>query len=194
MNLRKWVDWGFTATEIYRTPKYNFLVQPVRSGLAETEGDDPAFVLSGRWYRVGDEIERKLEWMSWAVYFFALVLVAVMIRTAMSGGGILAAVVFVIMYITIEGFMPLALGVLASRGFSARVEIPWRSIEEVVSVTDRGVMLLGWSEAGVGRAVAVRLHPDTAKKVVDRLKNTLAGSASIREVSGIGLGNPPGRP
>jgi hypothetical protein len=191
MNLRKWADWGFAAREIYRTPRYNFLVQPVRSGLAETEGDDPAFVLTGRWYRVGDDIERKLEKISWAVYFFALVLVVVMIRSAVSGGGVLAAIAFVIVYITIEGFMPLALGVLASRGFSARVEIPWRSLEKVMLLTDHGVMLLGWSEGGAGRAVALRLHPDTARKVADRLKNALPAGVSISEVSGVSLGNPP---
>jgi len=191
MNLKKWRAWGFSVDEIYRSPRYNFLVQPTRSTLRQVEGRNPAFVLDGKWFRVPEQIERRLEAFAWTAYIIILLLFAAMIALVWAGGGITSMLMFVIMYILVEGFMSLSLGILTPSTRTDSVTIPWDSILRAVLVSDYDTILLAFNDNGENRGVAIRLHRETAKKLFGEIIDYIGEKIDVEKVEGVALGNPP---
>jgi hypothetical protein len=191
MNLKKWRAWGFSVDEIYRTPRYNFLVQPTRSTLRQTNDGHPEFILDGKWFRVPERIERRLEAFAWTAYIVILLLFAAMLALVWAGAGISSMLMFLFMYILVEGFWSLSLGILTPSTRTDSVTIPWKSISRIVLVSDYNTILLTWNDYGENRGVAIRLHHETANKLYGALKDYIAEKVEVKKVDGIPLGSPP---
>ncbi len=191
INTSKWRAWGFSKAEILRTPRQHFIFQPVKSTIVETSGDRPSYILEGRWYRVDSRLERSLEGIAWGVYILVILFFAGMLLAARAGSGIVAVGMFLLMYASVEGFLPLVLGRLAADRRMDRVTIPWSSVSRAVYFKRYGVLLLGWRDGGDELAMAMRFHADSGGKIVDRLRKALDENAQYREFEDANPNAPP---
>lgn len=191
MNLHYWRRWGFDLEETLRTPKYHFLLNPRRSALLETAGEEPMFTLEGEWYRQDEAIEERIRKTSWSGYLLLLLMFAGMLQAVWARMGLVAAVLFVLMYITMEGLMPLLLRSFAAHTRSDRVDIPWVSLTRVILIPRPGILLLGWQAEESRRGIALKLQPDAARDLFDRLRGALPEGVKARVVDSGSLASPP---
>ena len=129
--------------------------------------------------------------MAWLVYLLALFLFAGMLQAAWARMGIVAMVMFVLMYIVIEASMPLLLRNFAAATRASRVDILWRWLIRVVFLPGPGVLLLQWRAEDETLGLAVQLHPDAARGLFDRLKSALPKDVSLRVIDSGSLSAPP---
>jgi len=191
INTSKWRAWGFSKAEILRTPRQHFIFQPVKSTIVETSGDSPSYILEGRWYRVDSRLERSLEGMAWGVYILVILFFVGMLLAVRAGSGIVAVGMFLLMYASVEGFMPLVLSRVAADRRMDRVTIPWSSVSRAVYFKRYGVLFLEWSDETGEVAVAMRFQADGAGKIVDRLRKALGENAEYRELEDANPSAPP---
>lgn len=182
LNLDKWHRWGFNVTEVLRTPRYNFITQPVRASFDETGGPSPSFVLKGVWYRLNSDLERQIAKLIFPLSMTMMLLVVLLLLSVWSQQKYAAVVAFAALYLIAEGFLPLALYMYARDRKSARVEIPWMSLNKVILFPAKSILLLAWS-AESNYAVAVQFPPGKAKGIYDNLKGWqhFNAEASIEE-------------
>ncbi len=193
ISLETWQQWGFRPTEVFRTPRSNFLMQPVKATLSELESLNPALILEGKWYRLDVEKEKRIRKMIWPAYLFMFLLGIGMAAAVMSGTGIVAAVMFIGLYLVVEGFESYTLKLVGGPTLIRRVNIPWDSITQVALLPRPGILLVGWNDEGSALAVTIQFVPETAEKIMGRLEKALGKTIEVRTVEGGSLQRPPDR-
>ena len=188
ISLEKWGKWGFDVSEVLRTPRHNFMVQPVRTTIFEVEGKEAGFVLEGIWYRINGDKEKQLEKLILPASMFMMLLVVGMLWAVWINWGIVAVMAFLLLYITAEGLIPMSLNLSASKTKSNRVEIPWSAISRVVHLPKPGVLLIGFDE---GAAMAVQFLPETSEIVFSRLKAGITKGTEVEVLNHRSIYHPP---
>ncbi|MCX6645413.1 MAG: hypothetical protein NTY09_03515, partial [bacterium] len=51
LNVQKWKAWGLPVVKVLRTPRYNFIIQPVRNQLFKND-ENQSYIVTGICYRV----------------------------------------------------------------------------------------------------------------------------------------------
>jgi hypothetical protein len=192
LSVQKWKAWRLPVAKVLRVPRYNFLIQPVRSLLFRNE-EDRSYLITGLCYRVDEAIDRKIEKFSWVAYAILAILFGSMLRFVMTGAPISAAFAFILMYGIEEGFIPVMLAKMASDFRSEKTIVPFGSIDRISLVSDPGVVLISWNDSGIETGLALGFTREKARLEFDELKKKL-GPEVISEVHDSRLlGNPPSK-
>ena len=192
LNTSRWKLWGFPAEKVIKPARYHALFQQVRTVLMEKSGDSPGFEISGRIFILTETIERKLSLFMWPAYFLGIIFISLMIRMALSGNGLQAALYFLLAYALFDGYMPIALRLLAESVTSGIVVIKWADIDRLLYFMNQGVMLIGWNDSGQQSCnVSIGFDRNFGEKLFDRLKAKLSPEAYVRSLSQERYGYPP---
>ncbi len=192
LNIVKWRKWGFTVERVLRTSKYHFIFHRTTAGLKISEGENASLTVEGKFFQIDDEMEKKLEKMSWIAYALIILFFASLVRFFLAGSGIMAALAFLLMYSTIEGFPLYTLSNVTSGTYYSRTEIPWAKISRMILINKDGVLLIGWNDGETDLAVAVGLLPMKASKLYDQISAGLDSKVPVEIIDGVDLGSPPG--
>jgi len=191
LNLPKWHAWGFNVTEIYRTPRHSVIVQPVKATISESKVDNPSFVIEGLWYRLTDELEKRLSKMMWPVLILSVMLFTFMIQAMYSNNVPLSFLMFILLYLIIEGFSAFSIKLITGSKNIWKIDIPWESLTRVVHVSRDGVILMEMKDRDERRGIAVRFKPETSEAVYSRMSDFLGNSVEMMVDSDNHLSNPP---
>jgi hypothetical protein len=190
LNVQKWKAWGLPVVKILRTPRYNFLIQPVRNQLFKNE-EDQSYIVTGICYRVDEAIDRKIEKISWVAYAILVILFGTMLSFVMTGASIRATFAFILMYAIAEGFMPVMLAKMASDFRSEKAIVPFRCIDHIALISDPGVVLISWKDDGIETGLSLGFTREKAKLEFEELKKIVGPDVTSTIHDGRLLGNPP---
>ncbi|HDS31036.1 MAG TPA: hypothetical protein ENN67_08340 [Firmicutes bacterium] len=190
LSIAKWRQWGFDVSEVLRTPKYNFLVQPVKSSMNQTGNPPCCFILEGNWYSVDSDIERRMSAMIFPAAMMLMLFAIMLLMSVQKHQNIVAAFIFILMYAIVEGFVPLGLFLYARGKRLEIVEIRWNSINKIIFLPAQEILMIGWSDE-TNRAVALQVHPGMGERIIERLKDEDLPEAKISVIEQRTINNPP---
>jgi hypothetical protein len=179
MNFPNWKKWGFNMDEVIRIPRRHFLLQPGESFMYEKDEPAPSLVIKGELYPVSDSMERRMENIVWPIYFVGVLLIAGMLKAAMSGMGIAAALAFLAIYILFEGFTIILLRIVGKNIRMAELEIQISSIEKVAFLPRQGIVLIVWLSDSIRKSIAIKISQDVSDGFINRLSPLIENKLTV---------------
>jgi len=180
INLSKWLEWGFDVDRVFRTSQYHMVFQRMKPTLVEVSDPEPALELGGSWYLVDLAMEKKLEKMIWIAWFTAAMIFALALIALGIGMNYLSLILFVGMYVIVEGFLPLSLKKLADDKKESNIRIKITSLMKVIHFVKSGNILLSWSKDNTNTGVAFRLDHNVAEALISRIRDHAPENAEIK--------------
>ena len=179
INLLRWEFWGFDNSDVFRTPRYSFLVQPVKSVLREVTEPIKSLELTGLWYHLDDEIERKLEKVTWAAWFLAVIILSLALFVYTMDMAMLSFALFIVMFIIVEGFMAVIYKIYASDRYRGNIEIKFESLKKAILFKKPGILMISWEDDDRTCGVACKMSVNVSEALFERIKLGASESADI---------------
>jgi hypothetical protein len=191
LGLSDWKKWGFDPTWVIRTPPNHFFLRPKESSIFETVSEGPALVLKGEWYKMDERREHLMQKTVWAVYALGLVLFAGMLAAVSMRSGFGAVVIFVLMYLLLEGFPIFALRWLSKESRFTERTLPFNCLRRVAYLEKEGVILFQWDIDSSREGLAIGMTPVASEKLVKSIEDFLQGKDLVRRFKNETLRRPP---
>jgi len=180
INLNKWREWGFDVDRVFRTSRHHFIFQRVVPTLAEVSEPEPALELEGAWYGIDLATEKKLEKLIWIAWFTAALVFALALIAIGIGMKYFSLMLFVGMYVIVEGFLPLSLKKLADNRKESNLKIKVSSLVKAIHFVKSGTILISWSKDNTNTGVAFRLAHNVAEALFSRIREHAPENADIK--------------
>jgi len=172
LSINEWKRLGFEVDEILRTIPPNTILRTKPPSLQELPEEDPAFLISGEIYRLDEETARKMAGKVFWVYILGLLLFIAMLQAVWYYHGIVAAIVFIILYLVLETSVPFLFRTSAASLKQNEVKIPWRSLISVGFISRRNTFLLSWKVDKGVLGISFNLNKETALELLERIRNS----------------------